>query len=657
MSEIIGLLIVIATLLVMEPRLLHWTVSANRTVSQTALAQQAAIFNTAAQKYITENSGLLYATATATTPIIVTAATLQADGFLPTTFSPVDLYGQTWELQVLQPTAGTLTSVTLTTGGTPLKDGQAAEAAQMIGAAGGFVPLNDSGAYPQTSPLSAYGTQGAWKLLLAHFSGVTQGELATYLSLEDSTGQLSDYLYRNQVPGNPSLNTMTTPLIMASVQTAGNACTTTGAIAQDGTGALLSCQSGAWTQVGGGHWKPPVASYSSLPASGNQNGDVRLTTDYDRAYAWNGTTSSWVALGIDQNGNLTVPNSLTAGGGQVQLGSAGFGSFLTMNSNTGENLSLVSQNNYMTLWDGSRGASVWKAESNGEWDSDEGGFCFSGAGNTSNDCNSTWGFQPRYGTGWSMVTSVNGSLNAQAQAAPGSIHANDYYDRATGWWFSQAVNQIQANQSNISSLQSTVAAQGGQINNINNNLNSGSPCAGSAPYAYTALNSICQRAQAAGLNVSFLRSFGPIYSTSSTSTGYWHYRYRYGFFCAPGYTGYGTCTISGAPSPASYSISVPGGSPPELVAVSAIMGKTNNPYGANWGNLGGFGGCSSGTDVIVTVDGVQVADIALSQVPQPNYIQPVTAENSATFVVPTGGSATIQAGQTCVGITGTIWNL
>jgi hypothetical protein len=54
-----------------------------------------------------------------------------------------------------------------------------------------------------------------------------------------------------------------------------------------------------------------VATFALLPSSGtNAVGDVRMVTSLGRAFSWNGT--GWVALAVDQNGNLTVPQTLTA---------------------------------------------------------------------------------------------------------------------------------------------------------------------------------------------------------------------------------------------------------------------------------------------------------------------------------------------------------
>lgn len=46
--------------------------------------------------------------------------------------------------------------------------------------------------------------------------------------------------------------------------------------------------------VGDRHWKAPVGITSSLPASGNSLGDIRLAEDTNTIYVWNGT--AWIAV-------------------------------------------------------------------------------------------------------------------------------------------------------------------------------------------------------------------------------------------------------------------------------------------------------------------------------------------------------------------------
>lgn len=218
----------------------------NLNMQVAATAQQATQFNTAVQSYITQYSSNISAVATASTPATITVAMLQAPavGLLPSSFSATNPFGQTWQAQVLQPTAGNLNALALGTGGTQLTDQAASRVAALIGAPGGFIPLNDSGTWP-TGTATAQGAYAGWSLPTAGFTGIAGGNIASLLTF--SNGQfVSNYLYRNNV-GNTSLNTMNTPIIMASTQTIGGACATNGAIAQNGTGLALTCQSNVWT--------------------------------------------------------------------------------------------------------------------------------------------------------------------------------------------------------------------------------------------------------------------------------------------------------------------------------------------------------------------------------------------------------------------------
>lgn len=640
MAEIIGLLIAIGALLAMLPGLMHWTVLGSEQIRDTAIAQQAGIFEKASEQYLAQNSGALLTTATATNPVIVTSAELQTGGFLPSNYTSTNVYDQIWELQVLQPTPGVLQAVAFTTGGQSLGDEEAARIAGLIGASGGFVPLNNSGAYPQAASLTAYGTQGAWTLALNNFKGVTKGELASYISLVDSTGQVTsnNYLYRYSVPGNSELNTMHTPLIMAAIESKGAACTSTGSIAQDGTGALLSCQAGVWAAVGNGSWKSPVGSYSALtalPASSNSIGDVRLTTDDSRAFAWTG--SAWQALAVDQNGNLAVPAALTVGGSATVAGDVSSSGNISASGSISSG-GTISNN----------GASIG---SNGEIVSNS----------------NTYGF----------VSTASGGQ----QSAAGSIAVNDSEHTAQGIqypWYSQLSAQVYSNVQSINTLNNDlgiannkIANNQSSINTINANLNSTNPCTGSSSYAYNALNAICEKAVQNGLNVVFSGNFGPYYSTTVSQTGYNRFINRTGnngptLVCVIGATsGVSPCSQTST-GPATKTISVPSGSAPELITVTGIMGRYNaggpppnaaSPYGANWGTLSGYKGCSSGGSVIVTLNGSEVADIALSQQANADYYQYVIGEDTATFVIPAGGTATIQANQTCVGFSGSIWTL
>ena len=229
------------------PQLIEWQNRAKDNINATQVAQEARAFNVAGMQYIQANVSTLLTTATAATPVIVSVAQLQAAGVLSPVFRPSNLYGHTWQLEVKQPTAGNLQALATSTGGTPLSDMQALQIVKLIGSEGGFFPKNDTGLYVAAN---AYGAN--WGPLSATGYSAQAGHFASLISL--NSGQLIDNrLYRNAIPGQPQLNTMTTPLVMVATQIPGSACTQIGAIAQDGTGAVINCQGSA----GAGVWKAP----------------------------------------------------------------------------------------------------------------------------------------------------------------------------------------------------------------------------------------------------------------------------------------------------------------------------------------------------------------------------------------------------------------
>lgn len=245
MRDLLGALL--AGILTVAAAILFMNYQGQSNVNQqvAATAGQAVQFNTAVQSYITQYASNVSAVATATTPAIITVPMLQASSvnLLPSSFSSTNPFGQTWQAEVLQPTAGNLQALALGVGGTALSDQVASRVAALIGSAGGFIPKNDSGTWP-SGAAAAQGAYAGWSIPTTGYTGIAGGNIASLLTF--SNGQfVSNYLYRNNV-GNPSLNTMNTPIIMASTQTNGGACSTNGAFAQDGTGLTLTCQNNVW---------------------------------------------------------------------------------------------------------------------------------------------------------------------------------------------------------------------------------------------------------------------------------------------------------------------------------------------------------------------------------------------------------------------------
>jgi hypothetical protein len=308
MGQIVGVLFAILVGLMSVPSLITWQTQAKNSVNAASIAQQARQLIPASTQYIQTNAVALQASATTSTPVTVTVEQLQAAGVLSGAFKPTNLYNQTWQLQVLQPTAGNLQGMIITTGGDAISDMQAMQIARLTGYEGGFFPKNDSGIYAGGAA-NAYGAN--WGPLSAAGYTNQAGHLAMLINFNKN--ELNDNrLYRNSVPGQPQLNTMTTPILMSSVQTKDADCGAKGAIAADNTGALLICVESAsimkWRSPGSVYWKDPVSNFASLPTTGDDVGAVRMTIDTGRAFMWSGTI--WSPLAVDQNGNLSVPGNL-----------------------------------------------------------------------------------------------------------------------------------------------------------------------------------------------------------------------------------------------------------------------------------------------------------------------------------------------------------
>jgi hypothetical protein len=187
----------------------------NDRVRNSATAGQQRKFNSAVEKYASTYFTNLSAAATATVPVTITVAMLQDPtvNLLDASFGTLNPYGQTWQAQVLQPTSGTLRVMSYGAGGTALPDRTVASIAAMIGENGGFVPRNDSGAYP-TGASAAIGSFGGWQASTSGYTGMVGGRTVALATL--TNGQLvSNYLYRNAVPGQPQLNQMNTALGMS----------------------------------------------------------------------------------------------------------------------------------------------------------------------------------------------------------------------------------------------------------------------------------------------------------------------------------------------------------------------------------------------------------------------------------------------------------
>ncbi|RQR60677.1 shufflon system plasmid conjugative transfer pilus tip adhesin PilV [Burkholderia sp. Bp9126] len=260
------------------------------------------------------------------TPIVMKLADLQATNDLPSALQPTNAYGQHTCVLVKRSALGVgLDALVVTTGGEPIGDKELGLVAASAGPGGGSISA--------TFPNEARGAFDAWRMPLGAFLGGSSptcgpngaappnaGHLANEIFFNGPGQQInSDYLYRVGVGGHPEANAMQVPIWLTHTFTDGNIDAencgtagnfTNGKLGADAFGSLLSCKSGVWRGAGG-HWKDPVERADDLPTdASNEKGDVRLTLDKFRAYAWTGI--AWQALAVDKNDNLIVPGVVSA---------------------------------------------------------------------------------------------------------------------------------------------------------------------------------------------------------------------------------------------------------------------------------------------------------------------------------------------------------
>lgn len=290
-----------------------------------AKGQQAAMYQAqvvgAATKYINVQYGaILAATAAGAGPVVITLDQLKAPGsgvapFLYPGFAAKNAYGQNTCILVLQSSKDKLSALVVTNGGDKIEEGSIPAVAANAGSGGGYI-----------APLSPTVAQGAaWKMLPAELKqfqkagclegkDVDGGHLVSAIFFDGPVQQSSDFLYRDKVAGRKDLNTMKTPLFLsglakenesdANCNNVGSSTDTWGGISTDAFGRVLSCEGGTWRRQGGRYWKDPVAQFAFLPNTGNEDGDVRLTRNTNRAFSWNAGSSQWIPLALDEGGRL-----------------------------------------------------------------------------------------------------------------------------------------------------------------------------------------------------------------------------------------------------------------------------------------------------------------------------------------------------------------
>ncbi|SOE65261.1 shufflon protein, N-terminal constant region [Burkholderia sp. OK233] len=289
MSEILGALFAVLVGMMYLPQVQNGIATQRHVMADVTTAQQQQQWVLAVSSYVSQNNAAYLSTANAATPLPISVAAVKAANVgLPVSFTGTNPFNQTWAAAVTQPSAGNLQVLIYTTGGTPIKDQELGLIARAANGVGGMIPTNNSGVYPGGAA-TAYGAFGAWQIPTASY-GVAGGSPASLLTF--SNGALtSNYLYRNAVPGQPQLNTMSTNLDMG-----GNTITN----AQQ-----IQLASGNGVQVGGSYYYGDGTN-SAIRQSG---------TLYVQNQA--GTAAASLNAGDTTTQNLTVNGNTTMAGGSI----------------------------------------------------------------------------------------------------------------------------------------------------------------------------------------------------------------------------------------------------------------------------------------------------------------------------------------------------
>ncbi len=201
----IAILFMFVALAIITPVLIHGMQQNNQLILGTVTARQMHQVTKAAQDYITAYATNIEASSTATSPATITIPMLESTGFLPSGFQATNPYGQTWEVQVLQPNPGQLQALVLSIGGQTIAPADGPRIGAEAGSRGGTV----------TASGTAQGSYAGWQVSLTNYTNPGVGHLASLLYFNNGSLE-NDYLYRVSVPGQPQLNMMSTALNMGA---------------------------------------------------------------------------------------------------------------------------------------------------------------------------------------------------------------------------------------------------------------------------------------------------------------------------------------------------------------------------------------------------------------------------------------------------------
>ncbi|EAA5621041.1 shufflon system plasmid conjugative transfer pilus tip adhesin PilV [Salmonella enterica] len=174
------------------------------------VAMQTNRFTQAVSSYVGKFYPTVLASATITTPAVVTTQMLKNTGLLPASFSETNSYGQQYQAMIVrnQQNQELLQGMVVSRGGHAMPFTALSQISKDITAGfGGYVEDGQT----------AVGAMRSWRIPLSSYGTSTgRGHLAVMLSTDDLLGarEDGDRLYRFQVNGRPDLNKMHTAIDM-----------------------------------------------------------------------------------------------------------------------------------------------------------------------------------------------------------------------------------------------------------------------------------------------------------------------------------------------------------------------------------------------------------------------------------------------------------
>lgn len=174
---------------------------------------------TAAEQYVMDNHASIVSSATGSSSVSISVSDLVSGGYLPSGHGTKNPWNQSYSIHAFNPEDQDIHLILVTSGGkgyTASKPEFATQvvpsAAAMAGSKGGYVPTGDVSGESSSVVQGAF---GGWQFDLAStdITNPGAGHLA-YSKYIDQEQYGNDYLYRDEVPGHPEVNRMTTELDM-----------------------------------------------------------------------------------------------------------------------------------------------------------------------------------------------------------------------------------------------------------------------------------------------------------------------------------------------------------------------------------------------------------------------------------------------------------